>query len=210
MTAVFGTPLAAILLAVELLLFELRPRSLLPVALACAVAGFLRPLWADARPAVRDADAAAGHASRCCRASSPGSRRGCCRTLMTERRCTRSRTLFGRLPLHWMWWPAIGGLVVGIGGYFEPRALGVGYDVIGDLLANHLALSVVVALVLVKAVIWVGGAGLGHVGRHPRAAADDRRRASAACSARGFPAATCGCGRWSAWRPRSAARCARR
>src|SRR5574340_357275 len=50
MTAVFGTPVAAVLLAVELLLFELRPRSLLPVALACAVAGFLRPLWADAGP----------------------------------------------------------------------------------------------------------------------------------------------------------------
>jgi H+/Cl- antiporter ClcA len=48
---------------------------------------------------------------------------------------------FGKLPLHWMWWPAIGGLAVGIGGYFEPRALGVGYDVIGDLLHNHLALG---------------------------------------------------------------------
>ena len=50
MTAVFGTPLAAVLLAVELLLFELRPRSLLPVAFSCAVAGFLRPLWAGAGP----------------------------------------------------------------------------------------------------------------------------------------------------------------
>src|SRR3546814_17708817 len=47
---------------------------------------------------------------------------------------------FGRLPVHWMWWPALGGLVVGLGGWLEPRALGVGYDVIGDLLATDLAL----------------------------------------------------------------------
>jgi CBS domain-containing protein len=62
---------------------------------------------------------------------------------------------FARLPFHWMWWPALGGLAVGIGGYFEPRTLGVGYDVIGDLLMHHLAVGVVLAIVLVKAVIWV-------------------------------------------------------
>src|SRR3546814_3739745 len=71
---------------------------------------------------------------------------------------------FGRLPVHWMWWPALGGLVVGLGGWLEPRALGVGYDVIGDLLANDLALQVVVALVLVKAVIWVVALGSGTSG----------------------------------------------
>ena len=67
----------------------------------------------------------------------------------------RMEDLFGRLPVHWMWWPAIGGLVVGVGGFLEPRALGVGYDVIGDLLANHLALTVVASLLLVKVVIWM-------------------------------------------------------
>src|SRR3546814_6594323 len=71
---------------------------------------------------------------------------------------------FGRLPVHWMWWPALGGLAVGLGGWLEPRALGVGYDVIGDLLANELALQVVVALVLVKAVIWVVALGSGTSG----------------------------------------------
>ena len=54
-----------------------------------------------------------------------------------------------------MWWPAIGGLAIGIGGYFEPRVMGVGYDVISDLLHNNLAISVVIALILVKAAIWV-------------------------------------------------------
>jgi CBS domain-containing protein len=72
--------------------------------------------------------------------------------------------LFGKLPIHWMWWPALGGIAVGIGGYFQPRALGVGYDVIGDLLHNHLAISVVTALILVKAIIWVVALGSGTSG----------------------------------------------
>ncbi|WP_394781362.1 chloride channel protein, partial [Undibacterium sp.] len=76
----------------------------------------------------------------------------------------RVEDLFGKLPLHWAWWPAIGGVAVGIGGYIEPRALGVGYDVIGDLLANHLALQVVLGLLLVKAVIWVIALGSGTSG----------------------------------------------
>jgi H+/Cl- antiporter ClcA/predicted transcriptional regulator len=152
MTAVFGTPLAAVLLAVELLLFELRPRSLLPVALACSVAAFLRPLWASSGPLFpleTDKPELVELAS-CLLA---GLASGGLSALMTAG-LYRMEDLFGRLPIHWMWWPAIGGLVVGIGGFFEPRALGVGYDVIGDLLANHLALTVVVSLLLVKLIIW--------------------------------------------------------
>ena len=71
---------------------------------------------------------------------------------------------FGRLPIHWMWWPALGGIVVGVGGYLQPRALGVGYDVIGDLLQNHLALQVALALLLCKAVMWVVALGSGTSG----------------------------------------------
>jgi CBS domain-containing protein len=62
---------------------------------------------------------------------------------------------FERLPIHWMWWPAIGGLVVGVGGLIEPRALGVGYDVINDLLSGHLLIKAVVLILLVKAVVWL-------------------------------------------------------
>jgi CBS domain-containing protein len=72
--------------------------------------------------------------------------------------------LFARLPIHWMWWPALGGVVVGIGGWLEPRALGVGYDVIADLLANRLALGVVLALIVCKAVMWVVALGSGTSG----------------------------------------------
>jgi len=162
MTAVFGTPVAAVLLAVELLLFELRPRSLLPVAIACAVAGFVRPLLVGAGPLFPLQTAAPAPlgllscmaAGVFCGALSAGL------TLSLY----KVEDLFGRLPLHWMWWPALGGLAVGIGGYFEPRALGVGYDVIGDLLHNRLAWQAVAALIAVKAVIWVIALGSGTSG----------------------------------------------
>lgn len=162
MTAVFGTPVAAVLLAVELLLFELRPRSLLPVAVACAVAGFMRPLLMDPGPLFPLQTAVPG----------PMALPGCvvagvlCGALSASLSLSlyKVEDWFGKLPLHWMWWPALGGLAVGIGGYFQPRALGVGYDVIGDLLHNHLALGAVAALLAVKALIWVVSLGSGTSG----------------------------------------------
>lgn len=162
MTAIFGTPVAAVLLAVELLLFELRPRSLLPVALACAVAGFLRPLVFEAGPLFPLQTAAAGTPAllSCVLAGLLCGVLGAGLTLALY----RTEDAFARLPLHWMWWPALGGLVVGIGGYFEPRALGVGYDVIGDLLNNRIAIEIALALLAVKAVIWIAALGSGTSG----------------------------------------------
>ncbi|MGL6155522.1 MAG: chloride channel protein, partial [Ralstonia mannitolilytica] len=162
MTAVFGTPVAALLLAVELLLFEWRPRSMLPVAVACAVAGFLRVLVLEPGPLfpLETAPATLPALGSCIVAGL------LCGALARSLSIALYKTedLFGRLPIHWMWWPAIGGLVVGIGGYFEPRALGVGYDVIGDLLHNHLAIGVALALLVVKAIIWVIALGSGTSG----------------------------------------------
>jgi H+/Cl- antiporter ClcA len=144
MTAVFGTPVAAVLMAVELLLFELRPRSLLPVATACAVAGFLRPLAIGSGALFPVATApVAPIALLSCLAA--GIACGALAWLMSTA-LYRVEDGFHRLPIHWMWWPALGGLAVGIGGYFEPRALGVGYDVIVDLLHNHLVASAIVGL----------------------------------------------------------------
>jgi H+/Cl- antiporter ClcA len=162
MTAVFGTPVAAVLMAVELLLFELRPRSLLPVAAACAVAGFLRPLAIgggvlfplQTAPVAPVALVSCLLAGVLCGMLAWG--------MSTALYCVED--LFHRLPLHWMWWPALGALAVGIGGYFQPRALGVGYDVIGDLLHNHLALGAVLALLAVKLVIWLIALGSGTSG----------------------------------------------
>ena len=162
MTAVFGTPIAAVMLAVELLLFELRPRSLLPAAVACCVAAALRPLLMDAGPLFPLHTAVPGFATLAsCAAAGVA-----CGALSwaVSNGLYKVEDLFGRLPLHWMWWPAIGGLVVGVGGYLQPRALGVGYDVIGDLLANRLAADVVLALILCKAVMWVVALGSGTSG----------------------------------------------
>ena len=162
MTAVFGTPLAAVLLAVELLLFELRPRSLLPVGLSCAVAGFLRPLWAGSGPLfpLQTPEPGAIAMLSCVVA---GLVSGAVSASMT-RMLYFVEDFFSRLRMHWMWWPALGGLVVGIGGYFQPRALGVGYDVIGDLLQNHLVLSVALSLVIVKMLFWAIALGSGTSG----------------------------------------------
>lgn len=162
MTAIFGTPVAAVLLAVELLLFELRPRSLLPVALACAVAGFLRPWVFEPGPlfALQTEPATTVALGSCLIAGLLCGVLGAVLTLALY----RTEDQFSKLRLHWMWWPAIGGLVVGIGGFFEPRALGVGYDVIGDLLHNRMAIGVVVALLTVKAIIWVAALGSGTSG----------------------------------------------
>jgi chloride channel protein, CIC family len=158
MTAVFATPLAAVLLAVELLLFEWRPRSMIPVALAaCSAelvrealshAGLLRgaPLFAMSARGPLPISAIGG-------AVLVGFAAGGLAWVMT--RCVYgAEDLFAKLPLHWSWWPAIGGVVVGLGGLIDPRALGVGYDTIGAELAGRLALGTLLVLLLVKLVIW--------------------------------------------------------
>ncbi|HEY3599894.1 MAG TPA: chloride channel protein [Paraburkholderia sp.] len=162
MTAVFGTPVAAALLAVELLLFEWRPRSFLPVALACTVAGFARAAFFGTGPLFPLTTAEPGAMSlvSCVIA---GLLSGALASGLSTA-LYKTEDLFGQLRLHWMWWPALGGLVVGIGGFIEPRALGVGYDVIGDLLHQHIALQFVVAILVVKAVIWVVALGSGTSG----------------------------------------------
>jgi H+/Cl- antiporter ClcA len=162
MTAVFGTPIAALLLAVELLLFELRPRSLAPVAVACAVAGFLRPLLIESGP-LFPLHTAALPPSALISCLIGGVLCGAMAWLLSTA-LYRVEDGFHKLPLHWMWWPALGGLAVGIGGYLQPRALGVGYDVIADLLNNHLAASAIASLLIVKAVIWLLALGSGTSG----------------------------------------------
>ncbi|KAA1013190.1 CBS domain-containing protein [Paraburkholderia panacisoli] len=162
MTAVFGTPVAAVLLAVELLLFEWRPRSFLPVAVACAVAGFARALFFGAGPLFPLQTAAPdGWSLISCVIA--GLLSGALASGLSAA-LYKTEDLFGKLPIHWMWWPALGGIVVGIGGWLEPRALGVGYDVIGDLLHQHIVLQAALVLLAVKAVMWVVALGSGTSG----------------------------------------------
>jgi chloride channel protein, CIC family len=72
--------------------------------------------------------------------------------------------MYAKLPVHWMWWPAIGGLGVGIGGLIFPPALGVGYDLIGRLSAGEATWHLILGLVLVKSAIWAFSLGSGTSG----------------------------------------------
>jgi H+/Cl- antiporter ClcA len=163
MAATFNTPIAAVLLSVELLLFELRPRSLIPVALAAAVAAALRPyLLGDGAlfpvPAGSwVSDIGLLSAVAC------GLLAAMFSSLLTVT-VYACEDLFRKLPIHWMWWPAIGGIVVGIGGHFQPHALGVGYDVIRDLLSGHYLVITALLLLSVKLVIWAVSLGSGTSG----------------------------------------------
>ena len=154
MTGIFGTPVAAVLLAVELLLFEWRPRSFVPVVAAVLVAIAWRPLLFGAGPLFPVAADPAPAASIIAAAVAVGIAAGLLSTMLTKV-LYACEDLFERLPVHWMWWPALGGLAVGLGGLAEPRALGVGYDVIADLLSGHPAAGAVALILVVKAAIWL-------------------------------------------------------
>ncbi|MFI5265783.1 MAG: chloride channel protein, partial [Chloroflexota bacterium] len=164
MSATFASPVAAVLLGVELLLFEWKPRSAIPVALASAAAAVVRRYIIGLGPLfpVPPHPEFIG----------PAGILGCVFVGLTAGGLSALLTLsvyaaedaFTKLPIHWMWWPAIGGLVIGAGGLFFPRALGVGYDVIGDILKGGLPLSVLAGVLIVKWIIWSVSLGSGTSG----------------------------------------------
>ncbi|MFN2570110.1 MAG: chloride channel protein, partial [Gemmatimonadales bacterium] len=163
MAAIFATPIAAVLLAVELLLFEWKPRSFIPVASAAAVAAALRVPLLGAGPVFATQAHPALAPLALLSALAVGLIAGFGSGLLT-RLVYASEDLFGKLPMHWMWWPAIGGVVVGLGGLLYPRALGVGYDVIRDLLNARMIGMVLLGLLITKAVIWAVALGSGTSG----------------------------------------------
>jgi H+/Cl- antiporter ClcA/CBS domain-containing protein len=163
MSAIFNAPVAAVLLAVELLLFEWRPRSFIPVAIAAAVAAAVRvPLLGSGAifPVTIHAPLGTeGLMIACLVGISAGLAAGLLTSLVYF-----CEDIFSKLPIHWMWWPAIGGLFVGIGGWFDPRVLGVGYDTIHALLRGELVGAVVIGLLIGKAVVWSISLGSGTSG----------------------------------------------
>ncbi len=164
MSATFAAPVAAVLLSVELLLFEWKPRSFVPVALASATAAAFRryllgmgPLFPVApHPAFIGPAGLAG----CVVA---GILAGALSALLTAA-VYASEDAFARLPLHWMWWPAIGGAVIGAGGLFFPEALGVGYETIGALVQGEVASRMILGILIVKSIIWSVSLGSGTSG----------------------------------------------
>lgn len=163
MAAIFATPIAAALLAVELLLFEWRPRSFIPVSISAAIAGVGRVYLLGAGPIFPVPPHPALGGECMFFAVLIGLLAGLGSGALTQ--CVYFfEDVFERLPIHWMWWPAIGGLFVGIGGYFEPRVLGVGYDLIHQLLNGQIIMGAVLGLMLAKGIVWSMALGSGTSG----------------------------------------------
>ena len=163
MTAIFGSPIAAVILAVELLLFELRASSIIPVACACAVAAATRAWFFPAGPVFAMPDLAQASFSAVVFYAVLGLVIGGA-SVGATRLVYWVEDLFERVPVHWMWYPAIGGLAVGLIGYFEPHTLGVGYDNITAILGGHLVGTAVLMLAVLKFVSWSLALGSGTSG----------------------------------------------
>lgn len=163
MSATFSAPISAVLFAVELLVFEFKPRSLVPIALASAVADAIR--IAVLGPGPLFGMPSLHHVSWLLLGSAVIiGIVGCMLAVLLTWAIYGVEDLFRKLPLHWMWWPAIGSVIIGVGGLIAPRALGVGYDSISAMLNLHLALETLVALLIVKTIIWVVALGSGTSG----------------------------------------------
>ena len=163
LAAIFATPLAAVLLAVERLLFEWKPRSYIPVAAAAAVAGAVRVPLLGAGPIFPVVPHSTLAWEELLLALAVGVAAGFASGGLTWLVYT-FEDLFAKVPLHYRWWPVIGGLCIGLGGLVYPRALGVGYDTIADLINGHLVGGFLLGLALTKALIWAIALGSGTSG----------------------------------------------
>ncbi|HET7462130.1 MAG TPA: chloride channel protein [Longimicrobium sp.] len=163
MAATFGSPVSAVLLAVELLLFEYRARSVIPVALAAAAATGVRlalmgsgPVFPMPLPAQPGGFALASYVLL-------GAAIGLLAAGIT-RAVYAIEDAFERLPIHWMWWPAVGAVAVGVIGWIEPRTLGVGYSNIQAILGGSIAGRALLFLVVLKFISWAVYLGSGTSG----------------------------------------------
>ena len=163
MSAVFATPIAATLLAVELLLFEWRPRSFIPVGVASLVAALLRVPLLGVGPIFPVAAHPALGTEVILFAFLVGIAAGFASGLLT-RLVYLCEDAFLKVPVHWMWWPAIGALFVGLGGWLDPRVLGVGYELIHGLLRGQILGLALVSLVILKSLVWSISLGSGTSG----------------------------------------------
>jgi chloride channel protein, CIC family len=163
MTGIFGTPFASIMLAVELLLFEWKPRSFVPVVTAVLVSLAWRPLLISAGPLFPFAAPTPAGIEPVAISAAIGLGTGLLAALLSFL-LYRIEDGFHRLPIHWMWWPALGAIVVGIGGLFDIRVLGAGYGLIQQLLDGNLLVKAVLLLLVVKAIVWLVALGSGTSG----------------------------------------------
>jgi len=164
MSAIFGSPIAAIFLAIELLLFEFSPRSFLPVALACITGAAGHHLLFEEGPVFPIASIIETPSNMALGFYSiMGIAIGLLSVGVTKI-VYLIEDLFEKLPIHWAWWPAIGGLGVGIIGYFTPRTLGVGYSNITEILSGNMSIQIILTLCLMKFTSWAISLGSGTSG----------------------------------------------
>ena len=163
MAAVFATPIAAVLLAVELLLFEWKPRSFIPVAVAAIIGSVLRVPLLGAGPIFAIPAHATVTGTALLAAAWIGILAGAGSSLLTTL-VYACEDAFQKLPMHWMWWPAIGAVLIGIGGIIDPRVLGVGYETIHNLLRGEVIGTALITLMIAKAIVWSVALGSGTSG----------------------------------------------
>jgi H+/Cl- antiporter ClcA/CBS domain-containing protein len=163
MAAIFGSPISAVLLAIELLLFEFSARSVVPVALACATASAVRLWFFGSEPIFAMPAVAVISPAHLLTFVILGAVMGIAAALVS-RAGYWVEDQFERLPIHWMWWPAIGAIGVGVIGYFAPRTLGVGYNNIEEIVSNTLPMQIVAWLCLMKLISWLIALGSGTSG----------------------------------------------
>ena len=163
MSATFNTPIAGVILAIELLLFEFKARSFIPLVVASTLATAVHMQLLGAGPMFTVTAMDFGVPSALpfylvlgviCGLAAVG----------FSKLLYWTEDLFEKLPIDQLWWPAIGALGLGIIGYFVPRVLGVGYDTISDILNANLALKVLIVVMLAKAVALVISLGSGTSG----------------------------------------------
>jgi len=163
MAAVFGAPVSSLVLAVELLLFELRPRSLIPVALATVTSVGIRYATYGAAPVFPMPSVVEPAGLALVGFVLVGAVVGLASVWVTKA-VYGVEDLFAKLPIHWMWWPAIGALVAGFIGWVEPRTLGVGYGNIDALVEGRFGLTVLLTFGTLKFISWVVALGSGTSG----------------------------------------------
>ena len=153
MAATFGSPMSAVLLAVELLLFEYRPRSVIPVALASAVATGVRSLLVGSAPVFTVPTMVQPSMSALLAYVVLGGLVGVV-AAFTTRFIYWVEDLYDELPIHWMWWPMLGAVVVGVIGLLDERTLGVGYANIDHIISGDLLGRALLMLVVLKFISW--------------------------------------------------------
>jgi H+/Cl- antiporter ClcA/predicted transcriptional regulator len=163
MSATFASPVSAVLLAVELLLFEYRLRSIIPVALASAAACGAHMALVGPHPAFAMPTVASPSGEALALYIGMGVLFGGVSVLVT-RAVYAVEDAFEKIPIHWMWWPALGGVVVGVVGVISPHTMGVGYDNIDHILQGSLAGPTVLVFCAFKFVSWCTALGSGTSG----------------------------------------------